>query len=246
MKLLVEAPSVLVVQARIAPEAIAAEQLHVEALARRAAVDVRFVNPLTDPPTSWRKKEVLLGRTKGMIWMGTSAMDHTQNTPEQHQFDDLGLPVMKAALEGDVPVLGICYGGQAMAIAAGGEVARDVSRMETGTAPLSIMPGVEHVLFKDQPATPQIILGHKDSVVALPKGANILARTPRDPHSIWTINENKIATQGHPDETTVEGLKRAIVLTRGSLLGSYEPTYPLVDTPHSDLMVLNFLASCAK
>ncbi|HTX62710.1 MAG TPA: glutamine-hydrolyzing GMP synthase [Acidimicrobiales bacterium] len=77
-----------------------------------------------------------------------------------------GAPAVDAELlHSDVPVLGICYGFQAMAAALGGDVTR-TDRREYGRTKVTVDP--EARLFEGQPACQEVWMSHGDAVAALP------------------------------------------------------------------------------
>jgi len=69
-----------------------------------------------------------------------------------------------------IPVLGLCYGFQAMARALGGEVAPDGTR-EYGRTELTVAPGAEGVLHCGLPAKHPVWMSHGDSVVRARRGS---------------------------------------------------------------------------
>jgi len=80
------------------------------------------------------------------------------------------------------PLLGICGGHQAMAVVAGGEVARRVGGTALGSVPLSLTPaGAAHPLLAALPPAPRFHFGNSDHVCAVPPGAAVLATTPDSP-----------------------------------------------------------------
>ena len=88
-------------------------------------------------------------------------------------------PVLaKAVLDLGTPVLGICYGLQAMTHALGGSVQPGTTR-EYGHARLSLV-GADP-LFEGLPARPVVWMSHGDKVTALPEGFKTLARTRGSP-----------------------------------------------------------------
>ncbi len=78
-------------------------------------------------------------------------------------------------LASGVPVLGICYGFQAMALALGGTVAR-TDRAEFGRTEVATEEGSS--LFHGQPANQTAWMSHRDAVAGLPQGFSATASTP--------------------------------------------------------------------
>ncbi|AQX15209.1 glutamine-hydrolyzing GMP synthase [Tessaracoccus lapidicaptus] len=100
-------------------------------------------------------------------------------------------------LEAGIPVLGICYGFQAMAQALGGTVNRTGQR-EYGRTPLSIHDG--GCLLGSFPNTLNVWMSHGDSVSRAPKGFQVLARTAGAPVAAFEDVSRKLAgVQWHPE-----------------------------------------------
>src|SRR5205823_6182272 len=77
-----------------------------------------------------------------------------------------------------VPVLGICYGQQAMAQALGGHAARPGVRGYGRTVLTLAQPGV---LLADPPPQDTVWMSHSDTVVHQPDGFTVTARTDATP-----------------------------------------------------------------
>src|SRR6266508_1302038 len=89
-----------------------------------------------------------------------------------------GAPQVDPALfDTGVPVLGICYGFQAMARALGGEVTH-TGLGEFGGTPLTVRGGV---LLRDLPAAHSVWMSHGDCVTAAPDGFTVTADSPGSP-----------------------------------------------------------------
>src|SRR6266508_233288 len=92
---------------------------------------------------------------------------------------EAGAPSLDARLLGlGIPVLGLCYGQQAMAQALGGQVEPTGVR-EYGRTDLVAEPE-RSVLFRDLPASQVVWMSHGDTVTA-PPGARVTARTEATP-----------------------------------------------------------------
>ncbi|GAA3866400.1 glutamine-hydrolyzing GMP synthase [Tessaracoccus defluvii] len=99
--------------------------------------------------------------------------------------------------EAGIPVLGICYGFQAMALALGGTVAQTGQR-EFGRTSLSIADS--GCLLDSMPNTLNVWMSHGDSVSRAPKGFKVLARTAGAPVAAFEDLERKLAgVQWHPE-----------------------------------------------
>jgi GMP synthase (glutamine-hydrolysing) len=97
-----------------------------------------------------------------------------------------------------VPVLGLCYGFQAMARALGGEVAPDGTR-EYGRTELMVAadPGALH---EGLPARHPVWMSHGDSVVRAPAGFAVTAASERATVAAFEDRERRLAgVQYHPE-----------------------------------------------
>jgi GMP synthase (glutamine-hydrolysing) len=91
-----------------------------------------------------------------------------------------GAPELRAELlELNVPVLGICYGMQAMVQALGGRV-EGASTGEFGRTPLTVRDGGGRLLA-GMPHDQQCWMSHRDTVFDPPPGFDALASTPESP-----------------------------------------------------------------
>jgi GMP synthase (glutamine-hydrolysing) len=109
-----------------------------------------------------------------------------------------GAPAVDPALFGaGVPVLGICYGFQAMAQALGGQVAR-TGLGEFGRTSLSV--GEPGALFADLPRELAVWMSHGDSVSVAPAGYVVTAATAGAPVAAFENAATRCAgVQFHPE-----------------------------------------------
>jgi GMP synthase (glutamine-hydrolysing) len=114
-----------------------------------------------------------------------------------------------------VPALGICYGMQLMALELGGRVDR-TGVSEFGKTELRAEEGA---LFAGLPDEQTVWMSHRDSVVAPPEGARVVAGSPSTPIAAFEEPRRKLyGVQFHPE---------------------------VVHTPHGQELLKNFLYEVA-
>ncbi len=108
-----------------------------------------------------------------------------------------GAPRVDPALfDARVPVLGICYGFQAMADALGGTVEQTGTR-EYGRTELETDGGALH---RELPRRGPVWMSHGDSVTAAPGGFAVTARSAGSPVAAFEDTERRLAgVQYHPE-----------------------------------------------
>lgn len=98
-----------------------------------------------------------------------------------------------------VPVLGVCYGMQTMAVQFGGEVGTSHQR-EFGHANLAI--DVNNPLFQGLTLEQLVWMSHGDKVTALPAGFRVIAETANAPIAAMVSESQPFyAVQFHPEVT---------------------------------------------
>ncbi|KKT25083.1 MAG: Glutamine amidotransferase class-I [Parcubacteria group bacterium GW2011_GWA2_43_9b] len=100
-----------------------------------------------------------------------------------------------------IPILGVCYGHQALAFALGGDVEANKQGREVGTT---------QIFLTDEAQTDKLFFGfdsanfvqesHSDHIVALPKGAILLAYNQLSPNQAFRIGKSW-GIQFHPELT---------------------------------------------
>ncbi|MDD5467212.1 MAG: glutamine-hydrolyzing GMP synthase [Anaerolineales bacterium] len=112
------------------------------------------------------REQVLALRPKGVILSGGPASVYQTGAPQ----------VPAYVLESRLPVLGICYGMQALTYALGGRVAA-ASQHEYGPALVNTVQANPLLPAGEQP----VWMSHGDRIEALPPGFEVLARSPNSP-----------------------------------------------------------------
>jgi GMP synthase (glutamine-hydrolysing) len=123
--------------------------------------------------------------------------------------NDPGAPTVDiAAMAAKVPVLGVCYGAQLMAKVFGGEVAKSSIR-EYGRAFME-HENKEETLLYDISGKSQVWMSHSDTIVRMPEGFEIIARTENIPVAAFKSQPQGscplLGLQFHPEVThSLEG-----------------------------------------
>ncbi|MGH2663157.1 MAG: glutamine-hydrolyzing GMP synthase [Actinomycetota bacterium] len=131
-------------------------------------------------------KDIAALRPAGIILSGGPASVYEAGAPALN----------RGLLDVGVPVLGICYGQQAMAQVLGGEVTATGGR-EYGKTELLASGGV---LLRDLPSQQVVWMSHGDAVTAAPPGFRVTARTEATPVAGMEDPERGLyAVQFHPE-----------------------------------------------
>ena len=95
-----------------------------------------------------------------------------------------------------IPTLGICYGAQLLALDLGGRVDR-TGVSEFGKTELRVRASR---LLKDTPAEQIVWMSHRDTVVAAPDGAEVVATSPATPVAAFEAWQRGVyGVQFHPE-----------------------------------------------
>jgi len=133
----------------------------------------------------WERVEQL--RPRGVILSGGPASAY-----------EIGAPtVPNWAIEQKLPVLGICYGMQALTLALGGEVAPS-ERREYGHA-IVHQGDVESPIFAGLPPSIPVWMSHGDRITHMPPGFRSLAYSDNSPIAAMGNDTGIIALQFHPE-----------------------------------------------
>jgi GMP synthase (glutamine-hydrolysing) len=156
-------------------------------------------------PHTISAEEVRRRNPYAVILSGGPASVYAEGAPKV----DMGI------FELGVPTLGICYGMQLMALELGGRVDR-TGTSEFGKTSMTAEAGG---LFEGVPPEQTVWMSHRDSVVAPPEGARVVAGSPSTPIAAFESRERGLyGVQFHPE---------------------------VVHTPHGQEVLKNFLYSLA-
>lgn len=150
------------------------------------------------------------------------------------------LPALRAllreAVRDELPTLGICLGGQLLAVANGGRVEPNPEGPEFGAQLVAKRSAAAHdPLFRPLPIAPDVIQWHFDAITRLPPGAIELASSPVCPNQAFRLGRLAWGLQFHI-ETTPELLRRWAADDAGALDGyDVEALLSRADAAHADV-----------
>ncbi len=102
--------------------------------------------------------------------------------------------------QSSAPVVGICFGAQALAHAYGGQVGANRSgRIRLGVESLSWTEHATRVVPQQDRSEVAIAQSHYESVLQLPADAQSLACSPTTENEIFLIRRRYLGIQGHPE-----------------------------------------------
>lgn len=123
---------------------------------------------------------------------------------------------IRDAMDAQTPLFGVCYGHQLMAHALGGRVGWLPAGREIGTEAIARRANVEGGSVDALPASFAAHTTHRQSVLEPPRGAEVLARSQRDPHQLLRYAPHALSSQFHPEFTAP--IMRAYIAARADTL----------------------------
>ncbi|WP_055546716.1 glutamine-hydrolyzing GMP synthase [Streptomyces sp. NBRC 110028] len=139
-------------------------------------------------PSTMPVAEMLAKNPKAIILSGGPSSVYAEGAPR----------LDRALFEAGIPVFGMCYGFQLMAITLGGTVDNTGAR-EYGRTDLTVSkPG--STLFAGTPGQQQVWMSHGDACSAAPEGFTVTASTAQVPVAAFECDERKLyGVQHHPE-----------------------------------------------
>lgn len=214
------------------------------------------------PPSPVRFKTALAPLLPSATWTVISAV--SDELPQIARFDaylitggkysvfdamdwqDRLFDFIRASHAQKVPLVGVCYGQQAIAHALGGTVSRSDKGWGVGLMPVDVIRETDW-------ATPSknvfLHAMHQDQVTELPPDADVFLASDFCPHSGFTVGDHFLAIQQHPDFTP--GLNADLINRRKDRIGAaanaaLESLNGQDDTEISVRWIAQFLAGSVK
>ncbi len=145
-------------------------------------------------PRTMPLDEMLARRPKGIILSGGPASVHVDGAPS----------IDPHVYESGVPVLGICYGAQLVALQLGGEVRR-TGGGEYGRTTLTRAPDGSSVLLAELPEEQVVWMSHGDAITAAPPGFVVTGSTTGAPVAALEDRDRAVyGVQFHPEVAHTE------------------------------------------
>ncbi len=179
-----------------------------------AELDVRSVILREELPSLEQLREY-----RGVIGGASGQFNITDLSHDVQKSIERTYPLMEEIIQQDMPYLGICFGHQVLAHLFGGRVERDCAQAESGSSKIMLTYlGIMSPLYETMDRTFYAVNGHKESVVELPRGAQLLAISQRCQIQSYQIKRNIFATQFHP-ELDLEDVRFRLTLRPEYCLG---------------------------
>jgi GMP synthase (glutamine-hydrolysing) len=134
----------------------------------------------------------------GAIITGSGAM-----VTERLDWSERTAQWLHDAAQAGMPLFGICYGHQLIAHALGGDVGWHPQGREMGTVEIErLAPSNDDALFARLPERFAAQATHLQSVLKLPDGATLLAKSDHDPVHAYRWKDHVWGVQFHPEFST--------------------------------------------
>ncbi|MFT3718967.1 glutamine amidotransferase [Pseudorhodoferax sp.] len=149
----------------------------------------------------------------GVVITGSHAM-----VTDREPWSEAAAAWLRGAVQAGLPVLGICYGHQLLAHCLGGEVGYHPGGIEIGTVPVQLRPAAaDDPLLGGLPPRFEAHVVHRQSVLALPEGAVLLAGNAFEPVQAFRAGSAAWGVQFHPEFSAqamrgyVDGLRQDLL-----------------------------------
>lgn len=136
-----------------------------------------------------------------------------EDIPWIHQLNKLIVKLY----EEKIPLIGICFGHQLIAIALGGNTGKAEQGWGVGCYQSSLLETPEWMVTKPTNSCFRLLVSHQDQVLSLPNHARLLATNRFCPNSMYQVGKTVLTFQGHPEFT--HAYDKALMDRRKNILG---------------------------
>jgi len=145
---------------------------------------------------------------------------------------------VRAIFQAGKPLVGVCFGHQLLAHALGGRAGRSDAGWGLGVMQYQLE---QHPSFIDGRDSVNLIVSHRDQVIALPEDARRLMSNDFCPNAAFYIPGRVLAIQGHP-EFSVDYARALLDLRADQLAPALvERVQSSFDTPHDGPLVATWI-----
>jgi GMP synthase (glutamine-hydrolysing) len=146
-------------------------------------------------PASSAKLKAAAAVADAVIFSG-SPRDAWADTPDVLSL----LEFARAVLARPQPVLGVCFGHQLLGRALGADVRRNPAGWEVGATSIRLTEaGTKSPLFAGFGTEFPVIQSHRDAVLSLPEGAQLLGGNGHTPIQAFSLDDRVFGVQFHPE-----------------------------------------------
>jgi len=137
--------------------------------------------------------------------------------------------------------VGICFGHQMIAQALGGKCTKTDRGWGVGIKEVSIK--IPKPWMQPKLDSYRLIVSHADQVVSLPKDSEIIGGNTHCPCSIYTVGENFLGIQAHPEFTSA--LEKDIMRVRLDRIGKQvvDAAIPTLNIPTDEAVVTRWMVN---
>lgn len=213
--------------------------------AEHAHYTIEFVSYF-DEPHRLLDVDALLDGVDRVILGGSAGLYLADGHDEQlitlsHQAKDAIAPIIPEIIRRAIPLLGICFGHQLIALHYGASVVFDPSQAETGFVEITLEHHAEDndILTQNIPHKFFSVMGHQDSVIDVPSEATVLAHSDKCGVEIVRYESRMVwGIQFHPELTSEDFVYRLGLFPE---YAEYAETLHIEPAPHARQILSHFL-----
>ena len=233
-------PKFILLQARNSDDIVQPEEHR--AFAKQMNVSTEDITPISI--LTQHLSMELLENVDGVLVGGAGEYSVLDNTPPINQF----IEYLGELSAHKIPTFASCFGFQALVLALGGDIIKDVPNAEVGTYTLYTSDNAaSNPVFSILPKTFLAQLGHQDRATRLPECVTHMAYSDRAPFQAFQVkNAPVFATQFHPELTYQDNRRRfeRYMKIYGELFGQEEAQKRLDShrpSPHANKLLKQFV-----